>query len=53
MRRTLALSGGEFGIFFQRPITIGFLALAAVTLFAIVRHLMAQRRLGDVPGALE
>ena len=53
VRRTLALSGGEFGIFFQRPITLGFLALAAITLFAIVRHLMAQRRLPGGPGSLE
>ena len=29
------------------------LALAAVTLSAIVRHLLTPRRLGDVPGTLE
>jgi putative tricarboxylic transport membrane protein len=48
VRRTLALSGGEFGIFFERPITLAFLVLATVTLFAIVRHLMRQRQFGGV-----
>lgn len=49
VRRTLALSGGDFGIFFERPITLGFLALAVVTLVAMVRHLMRQRQRGDMP----
>jgi putative tricarboxylic transport membrane protein len=44
IRRSLIMSGGTLRIFLERPITIGFLLLAAVVLIAVVRRTLAERR---------
>jgi putative tricarboxylic transport membrane protein len=44
IRRSLLLSGGDIWIFFQRPISLGFIALAAVSLLVLMRHILRQRR---------
>ena len=44
VRRSLTLSGGSFSIFFERPIAIGFLAIATLALVLIVRQTLERRR---------
>jgi len=43
IRRTLSLSGGEFGIFLERPIALVFLGMALLTAAAITLHTIRQR----------
>ena len=45
LRRSLSLSGGSMGIFFQRPITIAILLLATLAIILLVRRTLAERRL--------
>jgi putative tricarboxylic transport membrane protein len=45
LRRSLSLSGGSLGIFFQRPITIAVLLLATLAIILLVRRTLAERRL--------
>ncbi|HXP12855.1 MAG TPA: tripartite tricarboxylate transporter permease, partial [Stellaceae bacterium] len=49
LRRALLLSGGDFSIFVTRPISLGFLLLAAAVL--VFLSLPAFRRTQRLPGA--
>ena len=43
-RRSLLLSGGDPSIFFTRPISLGFLIVAAVLLIAVLVPVVRRRR---------
>lgn len=46
LRRTMILSGGDFWIFLQRPLSAFLLLVAAIVLFFVSRPYVARRRKG-------
>lgn len=54
LRRTLVLSGGEFSIFIDRPITLGIIVIAvALVVFTFARKLWGPKKKSVVEEALE
>lgn len=44
VRRSMIMSGGSPMIFLERPISLAFVALAAITIGALILHIARQRR---------